>query len=251
MSLHINLTYFLLWVKVKVKQQSKMSDEKTTQRKLKGGASSSKLLRFKKNQKETAECELQALRVDFEPDTKPPPTFVFSQEKSEIITPVSAHTLKLLEAIREDKLEFVEEELSCMNKQDIDKTDRHGFALIHVAARYNLHRIVTSLLEHGADINIGTSEYRWTPLHLAARCVRFFFYSEYNFIFCNFLIIWQFCGTLISRISRFKLSEYPKLHKKFVFLFYGQILWQVCAYEQLSIVCIWCSRRADLLILRL
>ena len=138
-----------------------MSDEKTTQRNL----------RFKKNQKESAEGELQALRVDFESDTKPPPTFVFSQEKSETITPVSTHTLKLLEAIREDKLEFVEEELGIMNKQDIDKTDRHGFALIHVAARYNLHRIVTSLLEHGADVNIGTSEYRWTPLHLAARCV--------------------------------------------------------------------------------
>ena len=87
---------------------------------------------------------------------------------------MSAHALKLLEAIREDKLEFVEEELGSMNKQDIDKTDRHGFALIHVAARYNLHRIVTTLLEHGADVNIGTSEYRWTPLHLAARYVRYF-----------------------------------------------------------------------------
>ena len=88
---------------------------------------------------------------------------------------MSAHTLKLLEAIPEDKLEFFEDELSSMNKQEeIDKADRHGFALIHVAARYNLHRIVTTLLEHGANVNIGTIEYRWTPLHLAARYVRCF-----------------------------------------------------------------------------
>lgn len=154
-----------------------MSDEKGTQGKAKGydsAASGWNPLRLKKNQKEPAECELQALRVDFEPDTKHPPTFVYSQETSEITTPVSAHTLKLLEAIREDKLEFVEDELSSMSKQKIDNTDRHGFALIHVAARYNLHRIVTTLLEHGADVNIGTKEYRWTPLHLAARYVRCF-----------------------------------------------------------------------------
>jgi len=176
-----SLTYFLLSARTiscchaqNAKQERKMSDENTTQRGPKGYDSSWNPLRFKKNQIETGECESQALRVEFEPDTKRPPTFVYSQETSEVATPVSAHTLKVLEAIREDKLEFVEEELSNMNKQDIDKTERHGFALIHVAARYNLHRIVKSLLEHGADVNIGTSEYRWTPLHLAARCVRIF-----------------------------------------------------------------------------
>ena len=151
-----------------------MSDEKQTQGKPQGRDSSWNPLSLKKNQKVTAECELQALRVEFEPDTKPPPTFVCCQETNEITTPVSAHTLKLLEAIHDDKLEFVEKEFSSMNKQEIDMTDRHGFALIHAAARYNLHRIVTTLLEHGADVNIGTSEYRWTPLHLAARYVRCF-----------------------------------------------------------------------------
>ena len=157
----------------KARQEGKMSDEKRAQRKSKGYDSSWNPLRFKKNQKETGEHESLALRVNFESDSKPPPTCVFSNDEdtSEIITPVSAHALKLLEAIREDKLEFVEEELGSMNKQDIDKTDSHGFALIHVAARYNLHRIVTTLFEHGADVNIGTSEYRWIPLHLAARCV--------------------------------------------------------------------------------
>ena len=178
-----------------------MSDEITTQRKSKGRDTSWNPLIFKKNQKETAECELQALRVDFEPDTKPPPTFVYCQETSEIISPVSAHTLKLLEAIREDKLEFVEEELSSMNKQEIDKTDRHGFALIHVAARYNLHRIVTTLLEHGADVNIGTSVYRWTPLHLAARYIcltfstvntTFFYVTTKNHIPGNSVLFFSF-----------------------------------------------------------
>ena len=148
-----------------------MSDENKAQRKPKGRDTSWNPLRFKKDQGEAGECELRALRIDFEPETKPPPTFVYSQETSEITSPVSAHTLKLLEAIREDKLEFVEEELGSRKKQEIDQTDRHGFALIHVAARYNLHRIVNALLKHGADVNIGTSEYRWTPLHLAARCV--------------------------------------------------------------------------------
>jgi len=169
--LHIVLELLLSRTK-KVKQDSIMSHENTAHREPKGRNSSWNPLRFKKNQKEPGECELQALRVDFEPETKPPPTFVYSQETSEIVTPVSTHTLKLLEAIREDKLEFVEEELSNMKMQDVNKTDRHGFALIHVAARYNLHRIVPLLLEHGAHINIGTSEHQWTPLHLAARCVK-------------------------------------------------------------------------------
>jgi len=149
-----------------------MSDEKRTHPKPKGGNSSCFPLKFKRNPKEADECE---------PDRKPPPTFVYFEETSEITTPVSAHTLKLLEAVREENLEFIEEELCNMKMHEISKTDRHGFALIHVAARYNLHRIVNSLIEHGADVNIGTSEHRWTPLHLAARYVNFF-YSEDNVI---------------------------------------------------------------------
>jgi len=147
-----------------------MSEENTAQRKPRGRDSSSNPFRFKKDQKETGELQSLTPRVDIKPETKPgSPTFVYSRETSDITTPVSVHTLRLLEAVREDKLEFVEEELGHLNKQEIDKTDRHGFALIHVAARYNLHRIVNALLKHRADVNIGTSEYRWTPLHLAAR----------------------------------------------------------------------------------
>ena len=166
-----------------------MSEENRAQRKPRGRDSSLNPFRFKKDQKEAGELQSLTPRVDFKPETKPgSPTFVYtSQETSDITTPLSAHTLKLLEAVREDKLEFVEEELGHLNKQEIDKTDRHGFTLIHVAARYNLHRIVNALLKHGADVNIGTSEYRWTPLHLAARCVEtckvYVFYIA--FIFSN------------------------------------------------------------------
>ena len=149
-----------------------MSQENRAMRKPRGRKSSLNPFRLKKDRKEGGELQSLTPRVDFKPETKPgSPTFVYSRETSDITTPVSAHTLRLLEAVREDKLEFVEEELGHLNKQEIDKTDRHGFALIHVAARYNLHRIVNALLKHGADVNIGTSEYRWTPLHLAARCV--------------------------------------------------------------------------------
>ena len=168
-----------------------MSEENTAQRKPRGRDSSLNPFRFKKDQEETGELQSLTPRVDFNPETKPgSPTFVYSRETSYITTPVSAHTLKLLEAVREDKLEFVEDELCHLNKQDIDKTDRHGFALIHVAARYNLHRIVNALLKHGADVNIGTSEYRWTPLHLAARfvetCKVYVFYIAFIFISqCN------------------------------------------------------------------
>ncbi|XP_078375252.1 uncharacterized protein LOC144658662 isoform X2 [Oculina patagonica] len=149
-----------------------MSDKTTAQREPKRLDTSWKPFRLRKDKKYSEErCELQELTppVDFEPETKPPPTFVMSDETSDIATTVSPHTLKLLEAIREDELELVEEELAKLDRQAIDQPDSHGFALIHVAARYNLSGIVNTLLEHGADVNIGTSEYRWTPLHLAAR----------------------------------------------------------------------------------
>ena len=111
--------------------------------------------------------------VEFEPDTKEKATYVYDdRETSEMATPVSPHTLKLFEAIREDEMELVEEELDNLkDTHEIDRTGKHGFALIHVAARYNLSRIVKILLEHGADINVGTKEYQLTPLHFAARYV--------------------------------------------------------------------------------
>ncbi len=168
-----------------------MSDKTTAQRKPKGLDTSWKPFRVRKDKKYSEErCELQELTppVDFEPETKPPPTFVYSDETSDIATPVSPHTLKLLEAIREDELELVEEELAKLDRQAIDQPDSHGFALIHVAARYNLSGIVNTLLEHGADVNIGTSEYRWTPLHLAARCVVDMFFTCAHFFYFKLTI---------------------------------------------------------------
>ena len=157
---------------IKVKQESKM---RTAQRKPKELGTSWSPFRLRKDKKDAEErCELPQLSptIDFEPKKKPSTTIIYSEETSDIATPVSPDTLRLLEAIREDELEIVEDELASLtDRHAINRTDRHGFALIHVAARYNLRRIVNTLLEHGADVNIGTSECLWTPLHLAARCV--------------------------------------------------------------------------------
>ena len=112
-------------------------------------------------------------------DTQPLTSFLFEDralESSEVALSISPHALKLFEAIREDEMDLVEEKLSSLtDKRSIDETSGpHGFALIHVAAKYNFGRIVNTLVDHGADINIRTSEDLWTPLHLAARCVEFF-----------------------------------------------------------------------------
>ena len=129
--------------------------------------------RFRKGEKDV-DGKYEVPLVDFTPETKPPPTFVYDDaalETSDTAIPVSPHTLKLFEAIREDEIELVEEELANLtDRNEVNRRDRHGFALIHVAARYNLSRILNTLLDHGSDVNIGTSEYGWTPLHLAARC---------------------------------------------------------------------------------
>ena len=104
-------------------------------------------------------------------------SFVYDSalESSEVVTPISPHAFKLFEAIQKDEMELVEAELSTLtDKCEIDKLVGQGFALIHVAARYNFNRSVTKLLARGANINVGTSDYRWTPLHLAARCVEKF-----------------------------------------------------------------------------
>lgn len=142
------------------------------QRKPKRNDTSCNPFKFRKDEKDTEEKHAVPL-VDFEPETKDAETFVYDdRDTSEMATSVSPHTLKLFEAIREDEMELVEEELDNLtDMQEIDRTGKHGFALIHVAARYNFSRIVKILLEHGADINIGTKEYHLTPLHLAARCV--------------------------------------------------------------------------------
>ena len=126
--------------------------------------------------------------VRFDEAAKQRTSFVYEDpalesSTSEVVNPISPHALKLFEAIREDEMELIEAELSTLtDKREIDKLGGHGFALIHVAARYNFSRIVTTLLDHGANINVGTGDYRWTPLHLAARCVETFktLYSTFN-----------------------------------------------------------------------
>ena len=128
--------------------------------------------RYEKDASEKCEVPL----VGFEPKAaNQRHSFVYHSalESSEVVTPISPPALKLFEAIREDEMDLVEAELSTLtDKCEIDKIVGQGFALIHVAARYNFSRSVTKLLGHGANINVGTSDYRWTPLHLAARYVQ-------------------------------------------------------------------------------
>ena len=105
------------------------------------------------------------------------PSFLVPADmSSEVATPVSTRAMKLFEAIREHELHQVEEELASLTSTDKSQIDKlklggHGFALIHVAARYNFARIAKVLIQRGADPNIRTEDYKWTPLHLAARCV--------------------------------------------------------------------------------
>ena len=134
---------------------------------------------FKRRDEKYSTEKYELPLVGFNPEAaKQRRSFVYEDpalESSEVVTPISPHALKLFEAIREDEMELVEAELSTLtDKREIDKLGGHGFALIHVAARYNFSRIVTTLLDHGANINVGTSDYQWTPLHLAARCVETF-----------------------------------------------------------------------------
>ena len=145
---------------------------------------------FKRRYEKDASGKYEVPLVGFEPEAaKQRPSLVYGYpalESSEVVTPISPRAFELFEAIREDKMELVEAELSALtDKREIDKLDGHGFALIHVAARYNFSRIVTTLLDHGANINVGTGDYRWTPLHLAARCVETFktLYPTFIYLF--------------------------------------------------------------------
>lgn len=129
-----------------------------------------------KSRRNVADGKCDVPLVGIEPKSaeiaKPRPSFGYSEETSEVAAPISPHVLHLFEAIREDEMDLVEAELASLtDKRQIDKLGAHGFALIHVAARYNFGRIVNSLLDHGANVNVGTRDYNWTPLHLAARWV--------------------------------------------------------------------------------
>ena len=152
-----------------------ISEEDLAQGKAKRQGTSCNPFKLRRDEKDADEIRGETL-VEFQPatdwGTKPRPSLGF-EETSEVPTPISPHALKLFQAIREDEMDLVEEELASLtDKRKIDKLGGHGFALIHVAARYNFGRIVNSLLDRGADINVGTSEYQWTPLHLASRWVK-------------------------------------------------------------------------------
>ncbi|KAJ7385762.1 Transient receptor putative cation channel sub A member 1 [Desmophyllum pertusum] len=153
----------------KAKQGNVIMDEDTAQPKRRDTGCSP--FRFRKGEKD-ADGKYEVPLVDFTPETKPPPTFVYEDralETSDIATPLSPNTLKLFEAIREDEMEQVEEELANLtDRNEMDRADRHGFALIHVAARFNGLSTVGVLLQRGADPS-AKGKKGSTPLHFAAR----------------------------------------------------------------------------------
>lgn len=158
----------------KSREEGKVADENESQREQKGRRK--RFCNPFKSSKDEAHPDgnYDLPLVDYHLVADPDRTFVYDDGAMEVsdtgVTSVSPRALKIFEAIREDEAALVLEELgNLQDAYEIDKKDRHGFALIHVAARYNLNRIVHTLLDYGADINIGTSQYKWTPLHLAAR----------------------------------------------------------------------------------
>ena len=81
-------------------------------------------------------------------------------------------TIALHEAIDEGNLERIEDELRDKNAvDDLNKGDVcSGFSVLHEATRRNNAKIVKSLIEHGVEINIrSTNGQEQTPLHIAAR----------------------------------------------------------------------------------
>ena len=111
-----------------------MSKENIAKRKPRGCDSSLNAFRFKKDQKEDGGLQSSTPRVDFKPETKPgSPTFVYPRGNERHHNPCDGSYSEALGSCQGGQ--FVEEELGHLNKKEIDKTDRHGFALIHVAAR--------------------------------------------------------------------------------------------------------------------
>jgi len=84
----------------------------------------------------------------------------FRSEKKE--SPV---LVSLSEAVRKGDLKQVK---SCLNRgEDIEKSDRRGRTVLHIAVMVEKPEVARYLLEHGANVNRQDDEGR-TPLHIAA-----------------------------------------------------------------------------------
>lgn len=55
------------------------------------------------------------------------------------------------------------------DKSLVYECDEEGFYPIHIAAKYNRAQVVSILLEYGAECNMVSSEYGFSPLHMASR----------------------------------------------------------------------------------
>ena len=87
-------------------------------------------------------------------------TVLFRSAKKE--TPVR---VSLSEAVRRGDLDQVK---SCLDRgEDIEKSDRRGRTVLHIAVMVEKPEVARYLLEHGANVNRQDDEGR-TPLHSAA-----------------------------------------------------------------------------------
>ena len=121
------------------------------------------------------------------PDSKMARASIWSTQSygmaSELASPTAFCSRKLFDAVREDELDMVIDELHKLkDKNEINTPGKRGTTLLHLAARYNLASIAAVLLEYGASIDFPSSIGGWTALHIASRWLKIFFLLS---IFCT------------------------------------------------------------------
>ncbi|XP_049822681.1 ankyrin repeat domain-containing protein 39 isoform X2 [Aethina tumida] len=60
----------------------------------------------------------------------------------------------------------------CLDKTDVNTTDKYGFTALHYAARNGQLEACKYLVKRGANVNVQTKELRATPLHRAVSDIK-------------------------------------------------------------------------------
>ena len=115
------------------------------------------------------------MRLQFLPESRTVRPSIWSTQSygmaSELASPTAFCAKNLFDAVREDELDVVIEELGRLGDKsgEINKAGKRGTTLLHLAARYNFVNITSVLLEYGASIDIPSNVGGWTALHIACR----------------------------------------------------------------------------------